>query len=81
MYLHMGNNKSILRSNIIGIFDMDNSTVSQITRKFLSGIQKKNKLISVTGEIPKSFILTKDGSVYMSQISPSALKGRITPAE
>jgi hypothetical protein len=60
---------------------MDNATVSRITRKFLNGIQKKNKLTAVTGEIPKSFILTEDGCVYMSQISPSALKGRTTPAE
>lgn len=81
MYLHLGNNKSIRRRSIIGIFDMDNATISQITRKFLSGVQKKNKLTAVTGEIPKSFILTADGNVYMSQISPSALKGRATPEE
>ena len=81
MYLHMGNNKNIRQRSIIGIFDMDNATVSQITRKFLNGIQKKNKLTAVTGEIPKSFILTENGNVYMSQISPSALKGRTMPAE
>lgn len=81
MYLHLGNNKNIRQRSIIGIFDMDNATVSQITRKFLNGIQKKNRLTAVTGEIPKSFILTEDGSVYMSQISPSSLKGRMTLAE
>jgi hypothetical protein len=60
---------------------MDNATISQTTRKFLSGVQKSNKLTAVTGEIPKSFILTADGNVYMSQISPSALRGRATPEE
>jgi extracellular matrix regulatory protein B len=81
MYLHLGNNKSIRRCSIIGIFDMDNATISQITRRFLSSVQKNNKLTAVTGEIPKSFILTDGGNVYMSQISPSALKGRATPEE
>lgn len=75
MYLHLGNNKGIRARTIIGIFDMDNATVSQITRKFLNCVQKDGKLTSVTGEIPKSFILTDDG-VYMSQISTSALQGR-----
>jgi len=81
MYLHLGNNKNIRQRSIIGIFDMDNATISQITRKFLSGIQKQKKLTAITGEIPKSFILTDDGCVYMSQISPSALKGRTGSAE
>lgn len=81
MYLHLGNNKNIRQRSVIGIFDMDNATISQITRKFLNGVQKQNKLTAITGEIPKSFILTDDGCVYMSQISPSALKGRTGPAE
>ena len=40
MYLHVGNNKNIRTKDIIGIFDMDNSTVSQITRKYLGTMQK-----------------------------------------
>ncbi|MDD4772098.1 MAG: DUF370 domain-containing protein [Eubacteriales bacterium] len=81
MYLHIGNNKVLRKSSIIGIFDMDNATVSQITRKFLSGAEKKNMLTAVTGDIPKSFVLTQDGSIYLSQISSSALLGRTAQTE
>ena len=42
MFLHVGNNKNIREKDIIGIFDMDNATISMITRKFLSESQKKN---------------------------------------
>jgi hypothetical protein len=41
MYLHVGNNKNIREKSIIGIFDTDTSTVSTITRKFLSGAEKR----------------------------------------
>ena len=79
MYLHVGNNKNIRTKDIIGIFDMDNATVSMITRKFLSDSQKRGEVESAVDEIPKSFILYKEKGKYMicfSQISTSALIGR-----
>ena len=79
MYLHVGNHKNIREKNIIGIFDIDKSTVSPITRKFLSDAQKRGAVISAKDEIPKSFVLyTENGEsrVCFSQISPSALIGR-----
>lgn len=79
MYLHAGNNKIIREKNIIGIFDMDNSTVSSITRKFLSDAERNMLVVSAKDEIPKSFILYKENNKYMicfSQISTAALIGR-----
>ena len=79
MYLHAGNNKNIREKDIIGIFDMDNSTVSHITRKYLAEAEKEERVITAKDEIPKSFILYKENGKYMicfSQISTSALIGR-----
>lgn len=79
MYLHAGNNKNIREKDIIGIFDADNSTVSAVTRRYLSDADREGRLISAKDEIPKSFILYKSGGKYMicfSQISTSALIGR-----
>jgi len=79
MYLHAGNNKIIRKKDIVGIFDADNSTVSFITRKYLSDAQKEQRVIAAKDEIPKSFILYKEKGEYMicfSQISTSALIGR-----
>ena len=84
MFLHVGNNKNIREKDIIGIFDMDNATVSMITRKFLSESQKKNIIESANDEIPKSFVLYREGanvSVCFSQLSSSSLYGRISHAE
>ena len=79
MYLHAGNNKMIREKDIIGIFDMDNSTVSSITRKYLTDAERAGLVVSAKDEIPKSFILYKENGKYMicfSQISTSALFGR-----
>ena len=54
-FLHVGHNKSIRTRDIVGIFDMDTSTVSGVTRNFLTMAQKNGKVINATDEIPKSF--------------------------
>ena len=79
MYLHAGNNKMIRKKDIVGIFDADNSTLSYITRKYLTDAEKEQRVIAAKDEIPKSFILYKEKGKYMicfSQISTSALIGR-----
>ena len=81
MYLHVGNNKNIRTKTIIGIFDMDNTTDSAVTRKYLNTKQKKKLVMSASdGEIPKSFVLfEEDGErkICFSPLSVAALKGRI----
>ena len=80
MFLHVGNNKNIREKDIIGIFDMDNATVSVITRRFLVECQRGGKVESATDEIPKSFIVYRDKeniNLCFSQLSVSALCGRV----
>ena len=82
MCLHIGNNKSILKERVVGIFDMDTATLSSITRKFLSDKEKKGDVYSASfDEIPKSFILYLDSDgehkICFSQFSSSSLKGRM----
>ncbi len=82
MYLHIGNQKNIRQKDIIGIFDMDRTTTSRITRKYLSEAEK-NHLVSAANEeeIPKSFVLYRDpkdgqNKICFSQLSTTALIGR-----
>jgi len=80
MFLHVGNNKNIRIKDVIGIFDMDNATVSPITRKFLGGKQKELLVESASFDIPKSFILYYENGEYrvcFSPLSPSSLRGRM----
>ena len=82
MYLFLGGDVSGREDSIIGIFDMDNTTVAASTRKFLSCAQKEGSVITVSYELPKSFCITSEGNkekVYISQISPATLKKRGDP--
>lgn len=79
MYLHLGQDVLIKKSDIIGIFDMDKATVSKRTRMFLEAKQQENKVINAATDIPKSFIVCNWGMdvvVYISQISAQTLLKR-----
>ena len=78
MYVHAGNNRMIRTREIIGIFDMDTATVAPATRDFLRRAEKDGRMVNITEEIPKSFVVTNNSksTVYVSQISTSALCGR-----
>ena len=75
MYLYIGNDIVINTKDIVGIFDSD---------KFLNLSEKKGKIISVSNDIPKSFIICRDRKsgdklTYLCQFSPSTLQKRKTP--
>ena len=77
MYIHAGNGRLIRAEDVIGIFDMDSATVGGDTKEFLARSQREGRVITTTYELPRSFILTCDDMVTISQLSTSALGGRI----
>jgi len=78
MYLHLGQNVVVPQEEIIGIFDMDNTTGSIITRRFLNNAENEGLIINVSDELPSSFIVSggKKHKVYLSQLSPQTLYKR-----
>ena len=80
MYLHLGMDKVINFNDIIGIFDLDTTTVSKRTRDYLAKAEKSGIVENICYDIPKSFIVCrdKDGKerVYISQISSTTLLKR-----
>ena len=80
MYLHIGNNYIVDIRDVIGIFDIENTTVEKCTKKLLERAEKEHHCIYTTYEMPKSFIITmKNGKekVYISLLSASTLKKRL----
>ncbi len=80
MYLHLGQETVVMQEDIVGIFDLDNTTVSKATRDYLTKAEKNKQVVNVSFELPKTFVLTnnkKDGNkIYISQISSSTLLKR-----
>ena len=66
MYLHIGENKVVRKKDILAIFDMDSSTVSNTTRKYLSNAQKEGRVKTLGFDLPRTFIIMKDKTVYLS---------------
>ncbi len=58
MYLHLGQDTLVNTKDIIGVFDLDTSTVAGDTRAFLAGAEKARKVVNVSMELPKSFVVT-----------------------
>ncbi len=79
MYLHIGQNTTILSKSIIGIFDLDHSSSSKITRDFLRVQEQKHRVINVSDDLPRSFLICEENGsirIYLTQISSSTLLRR-----
>jgi len=76
MFIHLGENTVITDKNVIGIFDMDTSTVNKATRDYLSRAEKEKRVKYVSYDLPKSFIVTDD-TVYVSAINTATLNKRV----
>ena len=80
MYIPIGSDMSVRDQSIIGIFDLDNTTYSKHTRKFLSQAERNGEVITVTEDIPKSFLLTSEfgmDRVYLCQFNAQTLEKRM----
>lgn len=78
-YLHIGNGITVKKSDIIGIFDLDSSTVSQITRKYISSNERSGNINYDDTDLPRAFVLysSSDGyKIKLSRISSGGLKQR-----
>ena len=62
MYLHLGENTVVRTDSIIGIFDMDTSTISKWTKDYLSNATKNKRVINVSMELPKSFVVCNENN-------------------
>ena len=79
MYLHLGQNVVVPQDSVIGIFDIDNTTSSHLTRDYLSRAEKSGRFVNVFDDIPKSFVVCQDEkgeTVYLSQLSSATLLKR-----
>lgn len=82
MFLHLGQDTVIIEEDIVGIFDLDTTTVSKPTRDYLKTMQKGGNVINVSYDLPKSFVITAkknsdEKKMYISPISTSTLLKRL----
>ena len=80
MYLHLGQNVMIRNQDVIGIFDLDNTTWSFRTRRFLEKVEREGRVTAVGDDLPRSFVLVQEGDgppvVYITALSSAVLSAR-----
>lgn len=80
MFLHLGAETSVRTSTILGIFDLDTTTVQKSSRDYLNLAEKQGRVVNVSPfELPKSFVVCQEEEtvVYISQLSVNTLLGRL----
>lgn len=75
MYVSLGNDVSVLHSDIIAILDIEKTTVVKAVNDYLSVCQKNGLIYYVSLDMPKSFIVCSD-VVYISAVSVATLRKR-----
>lgn len=72
VFLHLGGDITVKADDVIGIFDIEECSVSRVTADYLNSCQKSGRVISVSDDMPKSFIVTVD-KTYISNVAHSTI--------
>ena len=84
MYLSIGKNTVIRDDELIGIFDLDITSQSHLTRQYLRRAEETGQVVNAAEDIPKTFVVCRDGDVtrvYLSQMAPATLLRRAESGE
>lgn len=79
MYIDIGGDMAVRDSNILGIFDLDGASLSKKTMEFLESAEREGELITVTVDVPKTFLLTQEygmDRVYFTHLSAATIEKR-----
>lgn len=78
MYIHLGRDYVLNDRDIIGIFNLETTTISPRGREFLNYVQKNGAVVSLSEELPQCYVLADApvDTVYLSELSSTAMKKR-----
>ena len=78
MYIHLGRDYVLNDRDIIGIFNLETTTVSPRGREFLNYAQKNGAVVSLSDDLPQCYVLADApvDTVYLSELSSAAMKRR-----
>ena len=78
MYIHLGRDYVLNDRDVIGIFNLEPTTISPRGREFLNYAQKSGAVVSLSEELPQCYVLADApvDTVYLSELSSTAMKKR-----
>ena len=79
MYLHLGKGTVVPKKDIVGIFDLDITSQSHLTRRFLNMADRAGEVVNAAEDLPKSFVVCCErgrNTVILSQMASATLLRR-----
>ena len=81
MFIHIGNDLSVLRSSVTCVVNLETVAPSQKdVTEFINREDEQGRLQYVTEEIPKSLVIT-DEKTYVCSLSASLILNRLMSSE
>ena len=81
MYVHIGSNRMIRSSEIVGVFDLDGEITTADTKRFLRRAEREGRTELAGDDLPRSFVVTAnadgDGVIY-TRLTTQAVAQRAT---
>ena len=69
-YLHLGKGAVVDEREIVGIFDLDITSQSHLTRRYLAAAERAGEVAAASEDLPKSFVVCEKGGKRRLLLSP-----------
>ena len=76
MYIHLGSDVTVLSEDIIGIFDIERTSVEKSVNEYLRRCQRSGRIYYVSLDMPKSFVVCGE-CVYVTNVGAGTLRRRL----
>ena len=80
-YVYLGGDAALEEDRIVGLFDLDNTSWSHLTRAFLARAERDGRVMSAAEDLPRSFVLCADERVVLTQPTTATLARRLEDQE
>ena len=83
-YLHLGKGCVVRDDEIVGVFDLDVTSQSHLTRKYLAACEKAGEVETASDDLPKSFVVCEGKEkrkLILSPMNTATLLKRVKSGE
>ncbi len=72
-FLPLGGGVRVRRGDVVGVFDLDGKVTPPDTAALLRTAERSNRATLAGGDLPKAFVLLKDGAVIFTTYSAATI--------
>ena len=83
-YLHLGKGAVVRDDEIVGVFDLDITSQSHLTRRYLAACEKAGEVETASDDLPKSFVVCEGRGkrkLILSPMNTATLLKRVKSGE